>query len=124
MDVDVSAERVLPSDNIVSIVHPHMPSIEQQVQIDRSIDHTQSFEVFPEPRDIAAIAPLEFIVHSSPGYFVDLSSIIIDVKLKIYPEGGDRGDIAGQHVYFINNLSQTLWSAIKVYLNNTIVESS
>ena len=124
MDVDVSAERVLPSDNIVSIVHPHMPSIEQQVQIDRSIDHTQTFEVFPEPRDIAAIAPLEFIVHSSPGYFVDLSSIIIDVKLKIYPEGGDRGDIAGQHVYFINNLSQTLWSAIKVYLNNTIVESN
>ena len=124
MDVDVSAERILPSDNIVSVVHPHMPSIDQQIQIDRSIDHAQTIEVFPEPRDIAAITPLEFIVHSSPGYFIDLSSIIIDVKLKIYPESGDRDDIADQNVYFINNLSQTLWSAIKVYLNNTIVESN
>ena len=124
MDVDVSAERVLPSDNVISVVHPHMPSIEQQVQVDRSIDHTQTFEIFPEPRDIAAIAPLEFVVHSSPGYFLDLSSIIIDAKIKIYPESGNRADIAAQNVYFTNNLSQTLWSAIKVHLNSTIVESN
>ena len=57
MDVDVSAERVLPSDNVISVVHPHMPSIEQQVQVDLSIYHTQTFKIFPQPRDIAAMAP-------------------------------------------------------------------
>ena len=39
MDVDTSAERVLPSENVKTIINPNLPSPKQFMEIDASVDH-------------------------------------------------------------------------------------
>ena len=124
MDVDTNADRVLPSENVISIVNPNLPSLEQKMEIDGSIDHSKKMHIYPEPTDMGMNGPLEFIIHETPGYYVDLTSIVIDVKVKLYNAGGGRDDVANWKSYFINNLAQNLWSSIKVSLNNTVIESN
>ena len=119
---DTRAEKLIPTDKFVSVAHPNMPQIERKMVVDTSIDHKQVFEIFPEPGDLTRKNQIEFVVHESAGYFVDMSSFQIDVKLKMTDEdGGGRAEFTG---YFLNNLTQTLWSSIKVSLNNVNVESS
>ena len=124
MEVDTGVERVLPSENVKTIINPNLPSLKQLMEVDASIDHRKKIYVYPEPSDISNLGPIDFMIHETPGYYLDLSSIIVDVKLRLLNAEGARGDVANWKSYFINNLSQTLWSTIKVSLNNTNVESN
>ena len=120
-----STERIIPTEHFVSVVHPNMPQTQRKLVVDTSIETKQTMEIFPEPGDLAAKTPIDFVVHETPGYFLDMKSFLIDLKLQMVddsPAGpAERGDFKG---YFLNNLTQTLWSSIKVSLNNVNVESS
>ena len=126
MDIDTTAERIIPTANFVSVVHPYMPTGENIAQLDGSIEYRKSFEVQHEPVDLASKQPLEFIIHGSPNHFIDLQSFMIDVDLQITLANGQRdgGVVGNWKAHFINNLSQSLWSVIKVYLNDVCVESN
>ena len=127
MDVDTSLERVLPSGNIKPIINPNLPSLDQLMEIDSSIEHKKRLFVYPEPSDIQNRGPIEFVIHDSPGYYLEVSSILLDVKLQLRGADGARGAdaaVAAWRSYFLNNLSQTLWSTIKVSLNGTNIESN
>ena len=125
MDVDTGVERVLPSENVKTIINPNLPSLKQLMEIDGSIDLRKKIYVYPEPSDINHLGPIDFVIHETPGYYLDLSSIIVDVKLRLLDANGERpADVDPWRSYFINNLSQTLWSTIKVSLNNTNIESN
>ena len=124
MDVDTGVERILPSHNIKTIVNPNLPSLKQMTEIDGSIDLRKQIHIYPEPSDINNLGPIDFVIHETPGYYLDLSSITVDVKLRLLNDRGTRDGIENWRAYFINNLSQTLWSTIKVSLNNTNIESN
>ena len=124
MDVETTSERIVPSENWVGVIHPHMPTIDKQLHIDGSIEHRNTFDIYHEPTDLSSKTPLEFIIHPTPNYYVDLQSFYIDVKLHITNAAGGRAGVNDWNTYFINNLTQSLWSVIKVYLNDTNVESS
>ena len=124
MDVDTSIERVLPSQNIKSIINPNLPSLDQLMEIDSSIEHKKQLFVYPEPSDIQNRGPIEFVIHDSPGYYLEVSSILLDVKLQLRDAEGARAAPDTWRAYFLNNLSQTLWSTIKVSLNGTNIESN
>ena len=126
MDVENASERVIPTGNVVTTVHTHMPALPRKVRLDRSIEHTQKFDVYPEPTDLTTLSPIEFIIHETPNHYVDLSSFILDIKLKVYDAELERAGADWQRagLYFINNIIQSLWTVIKVYLNNTNIESN
>ena len=124
MDIDTAVERVLPSHNVKTIVNPNLPSLKQLMEIDGSIELKKNIYIYPEPSDINNLGPIEFLIHESPGYYLDLSSIMVDVKLRLLNAEGTRDDIVEWKAYFINNLTQTLWSTIKVSLNNTNIDSN
>ena len=124
MEVDTSAERILPSDNVKTIINPNLPSLKQMMEVDGSIDHKKNIYIYPEPTDFNNLGPLDFVIHETPGYYLDLSSVIVDVKLRLLNANSNRDNLADWNAYFINNLSQTLWSTIKVSLNNTNIESN
>ena len=88
MDVDTSIERVLPSQNIKSIINPNLPSLDQLMEIDSSIEHKKQLFVYPEPSDIQNRGPIEFVIHDSPGYYLEVSSILLDVKLQLRDADG------------------------------------
>ena len=108
-----------------------MPTVERQLQIDGSIESRSTFDIYPEPTDLASKAPLEFVIHSTPYHYIDLKTLYIDAKLRITNAAGDRpvggegaAGIANWQPYFINNLSQSLWRVIQVFLNDTCIESN
>ena len=122
--MNVESEKIIATDSWVSVINPAIPSVDRLLEIDGSIESKTTFEIYPEPTDLSAKSPLEFIIHSNPGTYVDLTSFYIDVKLKLVGGDGTRGDLANWKAYFINHLSQSLWSVINVFLNDTSVESN
>merc|ERR1739842_209853 len=120
MEVDSSVEVVVPTESFESINS-------RKMIIDPSIEAKQVFDIFPEPGDMKAGNPLDFIIHETPGYFLDTSSISVDVKLKlkdIRQPAGERVARGDLNTYFINNLVSSLWKTVKVSLNNTNIESN
>ena len=124
MEVDTGVERVIPSQNVKTVINPNLPSLNQLMEIDGSIDLRKKIYVYPEPSDINNLGPIDFVIHETPGYYLDLGSITVDAKIHLLNDRGAREDIGNWNSYFINNLSQTLWSTIKVSLNNTNIESN
>ena len=125
MEVDSSVEVVVPTEAFESVIHPSMPINSRKMIIDPSIEAKQVFEIFPEPTDMKAGAPLDFIIHETPGYFLDTSSISVDVKLRLSDtRTEDRVLRNALKTYFINNLVSSLWKTVKVSLNNTNIESN
>ena len=121
---DAGAERIIPTDQFVYVTHPSMPQNQSKMVIDTSVQHKQIMEIFPEPGDLTAKSPLEFVIRETQGYFVDMKSILIDIKLRMVDEADEPAARNDFKSYFLNNLTQTLWSSVKVSLNNVNTESS
>ena len=117
MDVDTGVERVIPSHNVKTIINPNLPSLDQLMEIDGSIDLRKNIFIYPEPSDINNLGPIDFVIEETPGYYLDLSSIFLDVKLRLLDAEGARANIAVWRSYFINNLrgpSETRPSVSKI----------
>ena len=124
MDVDVTAEAVVPTSKFITLVHPNMPTSDHVAQIDGSIEYRKSVDITHEPTDLSTKSPVEFIVHGTPNHLIDLSSFVLDVELKITNSDGTITHRNEWKTHFINNLTQSLWSVVKVYLNDVCVESN
>ena len=127
MEVDHGSEIVVPTESFESVIHPSMPINSRKMIVDPSIEAKQTFEIFPEPTDMKSGTPIDFVIHETPGFFLDTSSIYVDVKLKLNDArpGGERVDNRALYAgYFINNLCSSMWKTVKVSLNNTNIESN
>lgn len=122
--MNVEAEKIVATESWVAAINPAIPSVDRILELDASIESKTTFEIYPEPLDLSSKSPIEFIVHSTPNTYVDLSSFYIDVKLRLVGDDGTRADLANWKTYFVNNLTQSLWSVINVFLNGTSVESN
>ena len=56
--------------------------------------------VYPEPSDINNLGPIDFVVHETPGYYLDLASITVDTKIRLLSAEGNREGHAGWKSYF------------------------
>ena len=125
MEVDNSSAVVVPTESFESIIHPSMPINSRKMIVDPSIEAKQVFEIFPEPTDMKSGTPIDFVVHETPGFFLDTSSVCVDIKLRLNdtkPEGAVAR--ANLKAYLLNNLCSSLWKTVKVSLNNTNIESN
>ena len=115
--------KILPSNNIAATVHPLYPT-NKLTYIDHSIDSVRPCKIYPESSDISNGAPIEFVIHECSELFLDLGSIKLEVSLWILDEAGQRVGVDGAaNVYFTNNLLSSLFPVVKVFINNTNVES-
>ena len=100
-----SSPRIVPTNNYVSVSHPAQPSVDRVQHVDGSIDHKQTFTVNHEPVVLGTKSPLEFIIHPTPNYFIDMQSFIVDVKLVVTTMLGARDGADVWNTHFINNLT-------------------
>ena len=120
---DFSASKLLPTSKIQPTIHPNFPT-EKTSFIDHSIEKIVPCVIHPESVDLNDLSSIQFIVHESSGHYLDLSSIQLEVKLQLLDQNGLRDNIiAGTNVYFANNLLQSLFPIVKVYINNENVET-
>ena len=118
------SSKILPSSNIEPTVHPFYPA-NKVTYLDQSVESVVPCKIYPESSDISNGAPIEFVIHECSEFYIDLSSIKLEVNLRILdPDGGRDADaIDAAKIYFTNNLLSALFPVVKVFINNTNVES-
>ena len=117
------SSKILASNNIEPTVHSSFPT-NKTVYLDHSVEEIIPCKIYPETSDIANSCPLEFVVHEVAEHFLDLSSLKLEVKLRLLDGVGTRAGVdQNAQVYFTNNLLSSLFPICKVFINNTNVES-
>ena len=117
------SSKILPSSNIEPTIHPFYPT-NKVTYIDQSVESVQPCKIYPESSDISNGAPIEFVIHECSEFYIDLSSIKLEVTLRILDAAGGRHGVAADaKIYFTNNLLSALFPVVKVFINNTNVES-
>ena len=117
-----NSAKIIPSSNIEPTIHPYFPT-DKTSYIDHSIDNIAPCIIYPESSDINGGGPVEFIIHECAEHYLDLSSLRLEVKLRLLDGDGARGDgIAANEVCFVNNLLSSLFPIVKVFINNSVVE--
>ena len=117
------SSKILPSNNIEPTIHPFYPT-NKVTYIDQSVESVQPSKIYPESSDISNGAPIEFVIHECSEFYIDLSSIKLEVNLRILdPDGGRDAIVDAAKIYFTNNLLSALFPVVKVFINNTNVES-
>ena len=121
---DLGASKLIPSAKIQPTIHPSFPT-EKISFIDHSIEKILPCIIHPESVDLNDLSSIEFIAHECSGHYLDLSSIKLEVKLQLLDADGARdGIVDATKVYFVNNLLQSLFPVVKVYINNENVETN
>ena len=71
-------------------------------------------------------SPINFIIRDTSGLYLDLSSIYVEVDIVLTKENFSRAGIGAADVktYFLNNFGQSIWSVIKVFINDVCVENN
>ena len=125
-EVDSSAEIMVPTQSFQNVIHPSMPQFLRQMYVDTSVVGKRIFEIYPEPTDMDARTSLTFVCHETAGYFIDTSNIQVDMKLKLKDTALVEPVVVRDNFkgYLANNLCSSLWSTVKVTLNNTNIESN
>ena len=116
-----NAGKIIPSSNIEATIHPQFPT-NKISYIDHSIDNIAPCIIYPESTDINGGGPVEFIIHDCVEYYLDLSSLLLEVKLRVLDGDGQRNNVNGARLCFVNNLLSSLFPIVKVFINNTAVE--
>ena len=121
---DSHSNKLIPSSNVKPTIHSLFP-IEKVSYMDHSIEKINPCVIYPESVDLNNLSNIEFIIHESSGYYLDLTSFRLEVKLQLLDENGLRDGIAADTgAYFINNLLNSLFPITKCYINNENVETN
>ena len=116
-----NSAKIIPSSNIEPTIHPYFPT-DKISYIDHSIDNITPCIIYPESSDINGGGPVEFIIHECAEHYLDLTSLRLEVKLRLLDGDGAVDEVAGNEVCFVNNLLCSLFPIVKVFINNSVVE--
>ena len=117
------ASKILPSNNFEATIHPLYPTT-KVAYLDQSVESSVPCKIYPESSDISNGSPIEFVIHDCSEFYLDLSSIKLELGLRILDADGVRdGVLDATKIYFTNNLISALFPVVKVFINNTNVES-
>ena len=118
---DRYADKILPTSHIQPTIHNRFPT-EKISLVDHSIEKIESCIVYPESVDLNAKTTIEFILHEASLYYLDLSSLQLEVTLSLHQPNGNA-PAAGHAVYLGNNLLSSLFPIRKCFINNVCVET-
>ena len=118
---ELYADKVLPTANIQPTIHTRFPT-EKISLVDHSIEKIEPCVIFPESTDLNQKSSIEFVIHESSQYYIDLSSLQLEVTLSLHLANGNVVPEAA-NVYFTNNLLSSLFPIRKSFINNVCVET-
>ena len=118
---DISASRLVPTSKILPSIHPRFPVSKSSI-IDQSIENIDHCIIYPESSDLNSNIPIQFIIHDSPGFYLDLASLELEISLSLLKPNNERL-AAGDKAYFIDNLLSSLFPIRKVTIAGVNVET-
>jgi len=117
----------LPTSNYVSSVTESFPTNNRPYKIETSIGDRNLREYLPTNINVTNGSVtdnyVEFILDGSDAEFVDLSSIYVEMKMKIVNEDGSSLDDS-KNVSLVDGVANRIFTRSSVYLNSIAVESN
>ena len=126
MNADLS-EKVLPSSNIEHAINEALPHLRKRHVIDGSFEKTFPHVIEKEPGDLRSKTPINFVIRDTAGLYLDLDSLHVEIELRTTDINFVRSEDvvnAAKKPFYINNIGQSIWSTIKVYINDVCVENN
>ena len=117
---DLTARKLVTTSKITPTIHPMFP-VSKSALIDQSIENVENCMILPEPSDLNSNMAVEFIIHDSPGHYLNLSSLELEIEIALVKPQGAY--LAAERAYFIDNLLSTAFPIRKVSLAGTNVET-
>ena len=123
MEAIAQAEKVIPTSNVVQSVNSQMPQIKKALLVDASVDSYLHTIIAKDPGNLKDKSKIVFTCHATEGYFTDLNGFYLDMEMRLTDATLIRR--AGQNnaeAYFINNIGQTVFKEILVFVNGVNVQ--
>ena len=116
----------VPVSTYMAGISESYPNVNRQRIVESSINSKEKIDFLPVNMGINSSLSdkyLEFRINGIPGSFVDLSSLLLELDLKIVNVngGGVPDDV---NIALVNGLSNTLFKAVSVFINEKMVESN
>ena len=103
------SSKILPSNNFEPTIHPFYPS-NKVTYLDQSVESVVPCKIYPESSDISNGAPIEFVIHECSEFYIDLSSIKLEVTLRILDAAGGRHGVADDAKSILQTTCYQLYS--------------
>ena len=124
-NVPGSGDNIPVSSYTVGITESY-PNVNRQRIVESSINSKERLDVLPVNMGInhrLTDRYLEFRVPGTIGSFIDLASLLIEMKLEI--RNNDGTNLADDlNIGIVNGISNTLFKSISVFINDKMIESN
>ncbi|XP_068227639.1 uncharacterized protein [Palaemon carinicauda] len=114
----------IPVSSYMAGISESYPNVNRQRLIESSINSKERVDFMPSNVGINQVLSdryIEFRVNGVVGSFLDLSSITLELFIRITRNGVNL--TAAQNVGVVNGVSNTLFKSVSVFLNEKMVES-
>ena len=108
----------MTTSKLVPTIHSKFPISKSSI-IDQSIENVERCIIYPEPSDLNSNSPIIFMVRESPGFYIDVGSLELEINLSLLSPNNDARLGDGDRAYFINNLLSSLFPIRKVSIVET-----
>lgn len=124
--VEGSGSHVGVSD-YASAITSGFPRVSRPRIIESSIEERNKIDVLPvnlSSDNVLRDNYLEFRIPGTPGHFLDLSTLAIELQVSLRLESDNSKLDDGKHVMLVNGLSNTMFKSCNCYLNEQLVEGT
>ena len=114
----------IPVSTYMAGISESYPNVNRQRIVESSINSKERIDFMPSNVGINQVLSdryIEFRINGIVGSFLDLSSIALELYLKIGRNGNNL--TPAQNVGVVNGISNTLFKSVSVFLNEKMVES-
>ena len=126
MNTELS-EKIVPTSNIEQAINDSLPHLRKKYVIDGSFEKSFPHVIEREAGNLRSKTPINFVIRDTAGLYLDLNSLYVEIEVQLMTANFLRpAAIAaeGTRPYFINNFGQSIWSVIKVFINDVCVENN
>ena len=116
----------IPVSSYTAGITESYPNVNRQRIVESSINSKERVDFLPTNVGVNNTLTdkyIEFRINGTVGSFIDLSSIVLEMKMLLEPTGGGTVDDA-INVGLVNGLSNTLFKSISFFINDKLIESN
>ena len=117
----------VPTSSYIAGVTESYPNVNRQRLVESSINSKETIDFLPVNMGLnAQLADkyLEYRINGVAGTFLDLSSIFMEIHIKLSNTGTAAALGDDVTVGLVNGLSNTLFKSVSVFLNEKLVEAN
>ena len=117
----------VPVSSYIAGITESYPNVNKQRLVESSINSKETIDFMPVNMGVNQVLSdkyLEFRINGTVGNFLDLSSMVIELKVKPVTSATSATLPADTHVYLSNGLSNTIFKSATVFINEKMIEAN